>query len=74
MATDLENLQTRKSNVLEELAGISATTAGGLPNHSGKAASDHVGYKKSLYDELKDINELIEGIAGGWELVSEMTT
>lgn len=67
MATDAENLRTRRSAVLAELAAISSTTAGGKPNASGggdKLHIDHVGYRKSLYDELAMINEMIAAIEG----------
>jgi hypothetical protein len=70
MATDLENLTARRSAILAELAALGPTKAGGLPN-STTSGIDHTGYKKSLYDELAQINELISQIGGAWEDVTE---
>jgi len=67
VATDIENLLTRRSAILTELAAMSTGTAGGLPNLEGggdMVKVDHVGYRKSLYDELRDIDSLIASIQG----------
>ena len=72
MATDLENLQTRRTAVTVELAALSATAAGGGINYSVDGQSfDHVGYKKSLYDELTQIDGLIRGLEGPYEHQSQ---
>ncbi len=71
MATDLENLQTRRSAILTELAALDSTKAGGNPNATGSGDGiDHTGYKQSLYDELRQINELIAAAEGPWEVMS----
>lgn len=70
MATDLENLQTRKSAILTELAAIDANAAGGLPN-SQASGVDHQGYKAGLYAELKEINSQITAAEGPWQLDSQ---
>ena len=72
--TDLTYLKARRSAILLELSNMSATEAGGLPNHSGKANVDHVGYRLSLYRELEHISKLIDQICGGWEVVTEADT
>lgn len=70
MATDLENLQTRKSAILTELAAIDADTAGGLPN-SQASGVDHQGYKAGLYAELREIDSLIASAEGPWQEESQ---
>lgn len=67
MATDAQNLATRKSAILAELAALDSTKAGGKPNTTGggdKVSIDHVGYRKSLYEELAMINSMIASIEG----------
>lgn len=67
MATDAENLLTRRSAILAELAALDSTKAGGLPNTTGggdKVSIDHVGYRKSLYEELAQINSMISAAEG----------
>jgi hypothetical protein len=73
MASDLENLQTRKSAILAELAALTSSTAGGRPNINGGGMGvvDHVGYKRGLYDELKEINSQIDVLQGPWEVPLE---
>lgn len=61
MPTAIENLITRRDAVCAELAALNSTKAGGLPNADGSGL-DHMGYKKSLYDELDFINKQIEAI------------
>ena len=75
MPTDLENLQTRRSAIYTELAAITSTAAGGLPN-SDAGGIDHVGYKDGLYRELEQINAQIATASGGgtFEVASEATT
>ena len=56
MATDLENLQTRKSAILSELAAM-----GTKPDYSINGQSvQWTAYRKSLLEELEMINGLIE--------------
>lgn len=72
MATDIESLLSRKSDIYTELAALSSTKAGGNPNvSSGGSDVDHVGYKNGLYKELKDINELIASAEDAFEITSE---
>jgi hypothetical protein len=67
MATDAENLLTRRTAILAELAALDSTKAGGKPNTTGggdKVSIDHVGYRKSLYEELAMINSTLTAIQG----------
>jgi len=60
-AEDLANLETRRAAVCAELAAMSTSKAGGLPNSDGTGLNiDHVGYRKSLLEELKQLDELIK--------------
>ena len=73
MATDLENLQTRRSAVLAELAALGPTKAGGLPNAGGDGIGlDHQGYKAGLYAELREIEALITALGGAFESTSDV--
>jgi len=73
MATDLENIQSRRSAILTELAALSSSVAGGKPN-SQAGGIDHVGYKDSLYRELDRLNELISPLTGPMEIITEGRT
>lgn len=65
-------LTTRKEAILAELAALTADAAGGRPNISGGGGMvDHVGYKRSLYDELTQINIQLDAMQGPWELPLE---
>jgi hypothetical protein len=65
MATDLENLATRRSAIYAELAAMTSASSGGKPNYSADGESvDHVGYKASLYAELAQIDQLITALQG----------
>lgn len=67
MPTDSANLLTRRSAIIAELAALDSTKAGGKPNTTGggdKVSIDHVGYRKSLYEELAQINSMITAIQG----------
>lgn len=67
MASDIANLTTRRSAILAELAALDSTKAGGKPNTTGggdKVSIDHVGYRKSLYEELAMINSMIASVEG----------
>ena len=71
MASDLDNLLTRRTNILAELAALDSTKPGGKPSYSTDGqAVDHVKYKMSLYEELKSINETIAAISGPFEVES----
>lgn len=57
-ATRIAKLETRRDAILDELAAMSSSTAGGLPNTSGLGVNiDHQGYKRGLLDELAWIEE-----------------
>lgn len=67
----LTDLLARRDAAAAELARLSPATLGGLANSSGGGESiDHQGHKRSLYDELKMLDEMItrqreiEGIEG----------
>lgn len=50
-------LLARRDAILDELAAMSATTAGGLPNRTGPGVNiDHQGYRQSLWNELNQLN------------------
>lgn len=69
MATLLENLIARRDAIGVELAALSSSKPGGLPNSSGPGASvDHQGYKASLYAELREINQQIAAAEGPFEI------
>lgn len=73
MPTDYENLLARKSAIISQLAGMTASSAGGKPNYSIDGQSvDHVGFRKSLYEELESINRLIAAAEGPWEVEQEI--
>jgi len=63
MATDLENLQTFRSNILTELAAITVTKSYTI---DGKTV-DHNAYRASLLANLREVNEQISEVEGPWE-------
>lgn len=68
MPTDLEYLQQRKATILQRLASLDGG-AGDKPNASLDGESvDHVGYRRSLYEELDLINKQIATAEGPWEV------
>ncbi len=78
MASDLENLRTRRSAILAELAALTSTSQGGRVNQTAMGRSfDHVGYKMSLYAELKEIDAMIanaddgSGAGGAFEIETQ---
>lgn len=77
MPTDLENLQTRRSAVLAELAAGETPSGASLrkPSYSidGQAVNWDE-YRKSLYAELESIDRLIASTGGPVEVQSEATT
>ena len=58
MATVLENLQTRRAAVAEEIAALDSTKAGGLPD-TKDGRIRHQAYKEGLYKELERLDGLI---------------
>ena len=72
MATNAENIATRIAAVLAELAAMTSTSAGGKPTYTidGQMV-DHVGYRRSLLEELKMLQELQASMAGPWEEIAE---
>lgn len=69
MATDAENIATRKSWIYAQLAAMTATSIGNKPTYSVDGQMvDHVGYRKSLLDELKMLNELEVSASGPYEI------
>lgn len=75
MATDLENLMTRRSNVLAELAALSGSASGGKPSYSLDGQQvDHTGYRRSLYDELEAIERQLTALQGPFEMRSQGKT
>lgn len=78
-SVSLANLQTRQQAIYAELAAIAGGATpngvpGSLPNASGGGSIDHVGYRKSLYDELKEINEMIAILQGPFEILQQGMT
>lgn len=73
-ATYRQNLETRLEAIAAELAAMSATAAGGLPNVSGPGQPDHVGYRMSLLNEQKQIREELNAIEGIVENVTRGVT
>ena len=60
-AAYLANLKTRRNAIAAELAALSTSAAGGLPNADGDGVNvDHVGYKDGLYRELKELETMIQ--------------
>src|SRR2546423_1125724 len=58
MASDLDNLKTRRSNVIAELAGMTSTSSGGQPAHTiHRHNVDHLGYHKMLLEGRKLLNK-----------------
>ncbi|MFA6245185.1 MAG: hypothetical protein WC655_29850 [Candidatus Hydrogenedentales bacterium] len=66
----LTKLKTRRDAIVDELAALATTTAGGKPN-STQGGIDHVGYKKSLYDELAMLREQIAQFSDPFEVIVE---
>ena len=62
--TYLDNLRTRRDQVCQRLADLDRdAAAGSKPNvkmADGGTTIDHVGFRKSLYEELEQLDKLIE--------------
>jgi hypothetical protein len=73
--SDLDNLLTRRSNVIAELAAMNAAASGGKPSYSIDGQQvDHVAYRKSLYEELAQLNHQIALLQGPCERQSRGVT
>jgi hypothetical protein len=73
--TDLDNLLTRRSNIIAELAAMNSTASGGKPSYSIDGQEvDHVAYRKSLYEELALLNRQIAVLQGPYEEQGQGTT
>jgi hypothetical protein len=69
MPTDLENLQTRRSAIVAELAALTGESAGGKPSYSIDGQQvDHTAYRLSLYEELERLDRLIAAANGPFEV------
>lgn len=67
MATPAELLIQRRNAICAELAALSSAVAGGKPNATGGGDMvhvDHQGYKRGLYEELREINMMLSAIEG----------
>jgi len=77
MATDLENLKTRRSAILSELASGQTASGDSLRKPSYSIDGQTVSwdqYRKSLYEELEKIDHLLVAAQGPVEVSSEATT
>jgi len=75
MASDLDNLLTRRSTLLAELAAIGPGTSGGKPTYSIDGQSvDHTAYRMSLYQELELLERQIATRNGPFEVVDRAST
>jgi hypothetical protein len=83
----LSDLRTRRATVAAQLAAMTLTSVGGKPNAmtaDGGTSVDHVGFRKSLLEELKMLDEAIIREAeveaalndedGSWEIESQVYT
>lgn len=83
----LDDLRTRRATVAAQLAAMTVTSVGGKPNAmtaDGGTSVDHVGYRKSLLEELKMLDDAIlreaqvqsalDGDDGSWEIESQVYT
>jgi hypothetical protein len=65
---DLTNLLARRSAIYAQLAAMTTTSPGGGPNTTGEGVSvDQVGYRKSLLDELAQLNDQISIVGGPYQ-------
>jgi hypothetical protein len=72
MSDESENLKIRRAAVCAELAALNTSNPGGKPNISGGSGTvDHIGYKRSLYEELGMIDQRLSAIEGPWEIPIE---
>ena len=72
---DIDNLILRRSNVIAELAAMTSTANGGKPSYSIDGQQvDHVAYRRSLYEELAQINQQIAILQGPFEELGQAVT
>ena len=64
---NIDLLQARKTAILTWLSTATPGIGMDLPTAQGGGNIDFVTYRKSLLDELKEINELILAEVGPWE-------
>lgn len=64
---NIDLLQARKTAILTWLSTATPGSGMDLPTAQGGGNIDFVTYRKSLLDELKEINELILAEIGPWE-------
>jgi len=75
MASDLDNLLTRRSNLLAELAALGPGASGGKPSYSIDGQHvDHTAYRMSLYQELELIDRQIATLNGPFEFADRAST
>lgn len=75
MPTDLENLLTRRTNILAELAALAPTASGGKPTYSLDGQHvDHTQYRLSLYEELAAIDRQLVSLQGPFEVRGRAVT
>jgi hypothetical protein len=68
MPCDLDNLLARRSNILAELALLSANSSGGKPTYSLDGQQvDHTQYRLSLYEELAALDRQLTSLEGPFE-------
>jgi hypothetical protein len=73
--SDLDNLLTRRSNIIAELAAMNPGASGGKPSYSIDGQQvDHVAYRKSLYEELALLNQQITILQGPFEEQGQAVT
>lgn len=59
-----QNIITRLQNIAQELADLDRTKLGGMANtksQDGGTTIDHVGYRKSLLDEQRELEQRLLG-------------
>jgi len=71
MATRAANIGTRLDAIAVELAAMSATTAGGLPDAPGSA--EHIRYRMSLIEEQDRLLAALTKLEGSFEVTSELS-
>ena len=73
--SDLDNLLTRRANVIAELAEMNSGASGGKPSYTIDGQTvDHVAYRKSLYEELALLNRQIAVLQGPFEELGQAVT
>jgi hypothetical protein len=83
----IDDLKTRRATVAAELAAMTKLTMGGKPNAmtaDGGTSVDHVGFRRSLLEELKmldeailreaDVQAALDDEDGSWEIESQVYT